>query len=971
MRLVVVSVERQVEALARAGERAETRRRLFERLCAAFLQHTRFAEAATTRAALATVLENADERIIDAYDDAIGAMNAAAVDAAALGVLEEQGREVRALRTAMNALNVRLERAGLVDARLRGVMLARSLSTAPRGEVARVVGAEHLLARFVTRWDASDGAWWKALARELARDGGDALVEVRAVAKAIDASRAADPFEVLVADLARVLDAPPVELAIASVFGDLTLTTAVPDIARERVEIRDALDAAAQARAAALAVEAALERRVAIDRIAIALPRGTSDASKAALVQHFEEAGIALHIGGTKPAVGALADIALSLLDVGAAGLPRHEVAAIARAKCLDPAKMAGIVDGRSARGALRDFADALERTPTADAEDGIERLVATAMRQDSAHRARRGAIARRLGEALIAPGVTRASRARAARALFAKVGLAARAGSAVRAALALDEPATGLARAEVDAYARDARVVEALAAALEDVEGAGVALGEDPCSAETFAHELRRALRVRGASGAARAGAVRAVALDELAGEWLELLVVVDANTGVVGARAVHSSALTATLAESLEDRAAIASPLVELAAATEHANRIVVCHRLNDEDGSVLAPSPLVSWLVRGGVASTRVHSAPLLGPPSTPHERELALLALAPDRAPQLAPHAARVASREYLREAFHAGDVPASQLALPLDSAVRSILESETGGGARPLSITAVERAARCAFQGFAAQVLGALDDDSRTEDTPDRREEGILVHEALAAAFTAAAPFWRARPRNRVAITTSAANAAAAVLARGGSALVRAALDRIRLEVARIVDLAVDDVDWDFASAESGFGNTGDAWPALVIENATGRVTLRGRIDRIDIAHDHSAIRVVDYKRRVTLSPVVDLGTAVIQVPIYAIVARRALAAPAALGRYLSTLAPEKDQPASFDARLGELVAEPNPEALRFAYERIHEIRVGNIAPKPIAPKWCAQCGLDGACRRPRFAVTMLPRDDSE
>src|SRR5947209_16057148 len=34
-------------------------------------------------------------------------------------------------------------------------------------------------------------------------------------------------------------------------------------------------------------------------------------------------------------------------------------------------------------------------------------------------------------------------------------------------------------------------------------------------------------------------------------------------------------------------------------------------------------------------------------------------------------------------------------------------------------------------------------------------------------------------------------------------------------------------------------------------------------------------------------------------------------------------------------------------------------------------PVPAAPKWCASCGLDGACRRPRFAVTMLGREGRE
>ena len=44
---------------------------------------------------------------------------------------------------------------------------------------------------------------------------------------------------------------------------------------------------------------------------------------------------------------------------------------------------------------------------------------------------------------------------------------------------------------------------------------------------------------------------------------------------------------------------------------------------------------------------------------------------------------------------------------------------------------------------------------------------------------------------------------------------------------------------------------------------------------------------------------------------------------------------------------------------------------VHALRAGDIAPVPTAPKWCAACGLDGACRRPRFAVTMIGREDQE
>jgi RecB family exonuclease len=205
-----------------------------------------------------------------------------------------------------------------------------------------------------------------------------------------------------------------------------------------------------------------------------------------------------------------------------------------------------------------------------------------------------------------------------------------------------------------------------------------------------------------------------------------------------------------------------------------------------------------------------------------------------------------------------------------------------------------------------------------------------------------------------------------------ILARGGSAVVRAAHARIQLEVAKVIALAIDDDDWDFALAEQGFGDDArlptEAWPAFVIADGETRVALRGRIDRIDVARDASAVRAIDYKRRVSLPPIADLGSTAIQVPIYALVAQSALGAATAYGRYLSTVSPAERSTAAFDARFADLVtasADGSTEASRAVLELVRSLRAGEVAPRPSAAKWCAQCGLDGACRRPRFAVTAV------
>jgi len=1007
--LHIVAVPRQVETASQRGHRAETRRDLFERLAAAFLrdgapvQATRYANGVTSRAALALVLVRAleDERVmakvgrgegtwdqmVDAIDDALGTLRALGVGARTLGAIEHKEPLARVLRKAIQAQDERLSRAGLVDERMRRTALAEALSRAQPGEVARVVGASSLRAQCLPRWDV-DAVWWKPLSTALRRAGGEVAVELPVVVKPIDAARGADPFETVVFDVARALDEPPIEVACESVFGDLTLTTAVPPHARARVAICRALDDEAQARAAVLEVARAIAEGVSVDRIALALPFRVSKATRSALERQFDDARIPLYFGGPEDVTGSLLDTVFSLLSLGAKGLPRRDVAALLRSRVVDARLLSGMEDRRVARAALEDLADVLDRTPTvASAEQeppsdaAVEGLVATAVVRESPMRDRRGAIARRLGLALrtYQGAGTRMARVRGARALFAQVGLHVGAGLDVRAALARNERPSALTRHEIHAYARDSRVIEAISAALDDIERAAVLLDDDePCSAETFVHELERTVRLRRAPSAARAGTVRAERIGELAFSVLETVIVVDANASVIPSSDSGGTLMTAALEDALERRdarhAKPASELVELAMVVERARRIVLCYRVADDDGAALAPSPLVSWLERGGVPTRIVHGTPLIGPPTTPHERTLALVAMAPERAPEIAPHAAHVAAREAVREAFHAQALTAPSMAgvatLRDAADLRPLLEIETGGGARPLSVTAVERMARCAFQGFAAQVLGAQDDDPRTDDVPDRREEGIRAHEALAAAFTAIAPLLRVRPRDRDAIERGAMAAAEAVLVRGGSAAVRAAHARIQLEVAKVVDLAIDDNEWDFVLAEQSFGDgagvTQGGWPAFVVADGETRVSLRGRIDRIDVASDASAVRAIDYKRRVSLPPITDLGSTAIQVPIYALVARSALGAAIAYGRYLSTVSPAQRSTPAFDARFADLVtaaADGSTEASRSVLELVRSLRAGEIAPRPSAAKWCAQCGLDGACRRPRFAVT--------
>ena len=94
-------------------------------------------------------------------------------------------------------------------------------------------------------------------------------------------------------------------------------------------------------------------------------------------------------------------------------------------------------------------------------------------------------------------------------------------------------------------------------AGALLDAHEASTARSTRPVDAEVFLLELNELLEASaGLPGAGRAGAVRILRLADVAGEELDLLVVLDANDGVLP-RDVRPVSL---VSEALEERAKIA---------------------------------------------------------------------------------------------------------------------------------------------------------------------------------------------------------------------------------------------------------------------------------------------------------------------------------------------------------------------------------------------------------------------------
>ncbi len=1035
---VIVHSERQVERLAREGTVAETRSTLARRLLQTLAPDVELASPEMTRLALEAALAKSARddallaplarvgggawmRTLDALDAALGALRAAAVTPDALAAVTHAGGVVgaraRTLAAAMGALDAELARVGLVDGRLAGARLAKLLGAAAPDAIVAAAGGTQLVARGILTWDAADVAWWRALDLGVSRRGGAARIELPALDRRLDTDRERDPLEVIADELARGLDEAPAFATIGAPLGDMRFEGDVPRDAQIRVEVRRAADATAQARAAAEAVATALAAGVPVDRIAIGLPT-LADDTLAPLRRALDDAGVVAHDPrGPAPAGAGLVACAMDALAIAARGLPRREVAVLLRSRYLDERALTGLAERREAAARLLDLARALEETPTARAGEGtagpLAALVATARayrpradrEEDEAVVRARTALAARIGELLSRAGAARtfSEHAATARALFAALGLGPRMGAGARAALSKDAVPVGIARAELRALARDAHAWDVLVAAIDTYEAAARRLGlaEAETSGDAFRHQLARVLEVGAPPlGAARAGTLRVARLVDLAHEELGLLVVLDANDGVLPSSPSPDPLLPDALVVALRKASPTAAPagyalrrareLGALALSAAGADRLVVVCRGRDEQGGLLAAAPLVAWLEKGGVPSkvARAGASLLHDRPLSLVDARLAWLATAPEHAAVIAPEPSRRAAVEARRESFfydpaRRGDETVGALASTPELA--RVLGEETGRE-RPLAVTSLERVAECAFKGYAEVVLSARDREPRGE-LPDVREEGTLVHAALAAAFRATAELWPTRPRDTVAIESRALAAADALFAGElvGSPLRDIVVSRARDSVRAVLAWSLASDTWDFASAEQAFGDaSAGAWPPLRVEEGGEAVLLRGKIDRVDTSHPpaRGRARAVDYKgnKRKAADIGRTLGSTSFQVPLYALVAAHATARAGADGLYLPTGA--RDLPAdygpkeSFTKKWAEvLAATPDAAPLtvveRAAVEIVAALRRGGLAPVPADSATCRTCRVRGGCRQPRFAVAHEEDDGDD
>lgn len=953
--LVVASSLHAVEQIAAHGGRAETLSALRRRLAAKLAPNLTIASAETSRMALGEVLareslrefsENGASRAraVEAFDDAIGALFSAG---STLSMLERIAKKkggpadrAALLARALGGLQESLAAAGLVDRRALSMELASAMSRLPPADVARAVGAERVVARFITRWQPADLSWWRAMDAALSRVGGFARLELPIVTKKIDAERERDPLEVLIDDLAQRLDAAPETIAIESRFGDLRFADGDPP---RDVDLRRASNTTAQARAIADAVIDALAKGARTEEIAIVLPE-PDDATVDAITRIFQAIGIPLYVpNGDTPLSAPVVRTALSALS---------------------------FVTEEASRIELR----ALEESPFVG-ENLRDRILQFRAQHD--------------------PKASWRDRIAAARTLWSRIDLEAKPTKTVRDLLAHDRPRESLDALELAAHARNARGWRALHASLDAVESSAARLkiAGLPVSAAEFMRTLQRSLEARGAAPAASlAGSVFLGRLSDVAHESLALLIIADANEGVLPASAAVPAVLTDAVATQLREMDSLRAPLfghvhhamiwASLAAAAANAKRVVVTYRTQGGDGDALGPSPLVAWLARAGISESDWHSGPLAGKPLSALDARLRNLAFDEKTRAIVAPRSARRAETERIRESFHSRHVTSPTVGdVSTSTASIAMLERAMGSPARPLSLTALEEMAKCNFRGYARAVLGVREPETIAE-TPDNRERGILVHEALHAAFDATMDLWSERPRNRELIRERALHAARNSLRAHDVAdqmsTMRVALRgvvhrQVLEELTRILDFSLDDERFDAVRAEQSFGRPkkDGSWDALEMVHDGTTIFLQGDIDRVDVAHDdHRRVRAVDYKSspNVAKDAHKKLGLTTLQVPFYARAAMLAMNAERAEGLYL----PGRDIPSAlsnrekFDAQWEKIGAleKANDGLAQRAVEIVVPLRRGNLLPYPHRKDFtvCDRCAYDGICRRPRFVV---------
>lgn len=755
-----------------------------------------------------------------------------------------------------------------------------------------------------------------------------------------------------------------------------------------------ARNADGEARAAVAAVLAALGRGTPPERIALVVPE-LSEAQLEPLRAAFSDAKVPFSEPRGRPASSCPEGrIALGLLALAVGPVTREQVIELLRAPGLsagvwsDPARDAEASASLLAQR-LRDVPVEIDRTGRL-LLDGLQQTIRLQRAHHKTDESWMPEVLRGLldNARFVGEGVT-SRREIAARLLELLDRLKLGTPPIKELAAALRAEGRGVGGLSLRALGEGAAAVRALReAARQLVEAAAVVgLADRPGTVGDFAAELTLLCHELGTGlggAAALPGAVRIARPADLAGLEHELLVITGlverAYGDVDGADTLFDERIRRELPppcrpSSAKDREI--ARRAELSWTVAGADRLVLCYSTGEE-GELASPHRLIRWAELQGVQARKEPASRVSRHASPLDARSAELIALAGG-----APPRGEIAERvriERARTAFFLdprapADAFSGRITLG-DPAAKARFAAAVGGGSpeRTIAVTAIERAAGCAFAGFARRVLHIRRADDLGESA-DARERGTLVHRALEHAFTGLRE--RGGNGDDPVLLLAAARAAAEKELGLGSAMAplrREALAQAINDAMGVVARAVEAADpLRFRYAEVIFGPKGEpTWHALELPgglDAAGAplpsVFVDGQIDRIDATVDDRRARVIDYKTG-RLPSADEHGQSAFQLPLYAEVVARALGCEEVQAQYVAVKhrgwveewPKGEDERRALGGRREELV-----QAARRVIVRLWE---GEAAPRPLKASICGRCDARDICRRP--AVTPFEED---
>ena len=288
-------------------------------------------------------------------------------------------------------------------------------------------------------------------------------------------------------------------------------------------------------------------------------------------------------------------------------------------------------------------------------------------------------------------------------------------------------------------------------------------------------------------------------------------------------------------------------------------------------------------------------------------------------------------------------------------------------ADATGLRKPMPITRLERFVLCPFQGYVASALGAREAD-RKPWMADARELGSTRHEALHVVFDAVRSELEGMPTDAARVLAKAriafAQWAGDLLASGRGLVDAVDRDAVWAMVLRALRMAMAEPEYVYNRGELGFGGTSDERAAMVLPLASGPLRLMGRIDRVDVLRaDKTRLRVVDYKSGTTKPALREVGTRMLQAPLYALSLAHSEAGHSSRagtsnawayvyprgGEQLDSQSISKDE-----SQTGER-QDRIALSVATATTSVERVRAGDVSPLPLDGA-CAQCDARGVCR---------------